>query len=160
MGVHREPENLHEQSEKNRVKLYGGWERYQSAQICFLKWNHRLCTLSGRKTKQGFLNVLYLIDKYFNRACMQSYRWHGHALLRAHSKRAKGIQWMWEGCCALPGTGEAYLLHYKGSRELHDGLSLLFWKSFITETAISCTPRSCSFLHTMFYWSHIQAFHI
>lgn len=137
------------------MKLSGGWEWYQSAQICFLKWNHRLSTLSGRRTKLCFLNVLYLIDKYFNGTSMQSYRCHGHVLLRACSKRAKGIHCMWEGCCALPGTVEAYFLHYKVSREPHDGLSLLFQKSFIMETAISYTPCSCNFLHTMFYLNHI-----
>ena len=57
------------------------------------------------------------------------------------SKRAKEIHCMWDGCSALLGTLEAHL-HNKGSRELHDGLSLLFQKTFILETAISYTPCS------------------
>lgn len=82
------------------MKLSGGWEWYRSPQICFLKWNHRLRTLSGRRTKKCFLNVLCL--KYFNRASMQSYRRHDHTLLRACSKRTKGVHHIWESYCALP----------------------------------------------------------
>lgn len=62
--------------------------------------------------KQCVLSVMYLREKYFNRAFIQRHKCHGCTLLRAHWKRVKWRHWQWEHYCSLPGKLQAHLLHY------------------------------------------------